>query len=228
VHLSILTGMRRGEVLGLWWSDIDFDSRKLHVMRTLKEGTRVLPDGRGLTRPVYNDPKTKKSRREVHLEQPAIAALLRHRTRQREQRLGVGPAWEDRGVVFTNPLGGEVYVSNVYQKYVRWVRRNGLRRVRPHDLRHTYATLALGAGAELEKVSRALGHSSIAITMDLYASHVPGIAKEAMEKVARSLYEPTELGEVEPGVIRAAARSRANGGRSRSRTERPRRWQGDA
>ena len=91
VLLCVYLGLRRGETLGLKWDDIDFDAGTLKIRRTLREGTRLLPDGSGLTRPVCNDPKTKSSRRELEIGQACVAALRRQQTRQRHSGLRRDP-----------------------------------------------------------------------------------------------------------------------------------------
>ncbi len=187
VFLCLYLGLRRGEALGLKWEDVDLDAGTLKVRRTLKEGTRFLPDGSGLTRPVCDEPKTKSSRREIPLPQPCVLALHRQRNRLKALRLAAGSAWQDSGFVFTNPLGGAVYASSVYQMFVRFTRSCGLRYVRIHDLRHTTAVLMLENEVPLEAVGQVLGHSSYNVTKDIYAPLVPKLTSRATATLAAAL-----------------------------------------
>ena len=175
--MCLYLGLRRGEALGLKWEDVDLDAGTLKVRRTLKEGTRFLPDGSGLTRPVCDEPKTKSSRREIPLPQPCVLALHRQRNRLKALRLAAGSAWQDSGFVFTNPLGGAVYASSVYQMFVRFTRSCGLRYVRIHDLRHTTAVLMLENEVPLEAVGQVLGQ----LFLQRHQRHLCTIGAEADE-----------------------------------------------
>jgi integrase len=221
VHLCIYLGLRRGEALGLKWDDIDFDAETLKVRRTLKEGTRFLPDGSGLTRPVCDEPKTKSSRREVQLSRPCLVALRRQRSRQRELRLAAGSAWQDSGFVFTNRLGGAIYASNVNHMYGGVIRRSGLRYVRIHDLRHTVAALMLASEVPLEAVGQVLGHSSLSVTKDIYAPWVPALTNRATAILASALEGRFDSPE------RRVANASALGRRPSRRAGRDPRWVGD-
>jgi integrase len=161
--LALTTGMRQGELLALRWRDVDLDGGRLAVRATLLR----TPAGVGLA-----EPKTAASTREVELSSIAVDALQRHHAAQSEARLQAGSEWDDGDFVFTNAVGRPINASNLLTR--SWhplLRRSGLQRVRFHDLRHTAATLLLGRGVHPKVVSEMLGHSTIAITLDLY-SHV--------------------------------------------------------
>jgi integrase len=134
------------------------------------------------------EPKTARSRRTVML--PAIArdALGRRKKRQEADRAAAGAAWQDRllGLVFTDAVGRPLRPPDVSDEWRRTRRRLGLT-VRLHDLRHTYASLLLGAGVPLKLVSDALGHSTIAITADTYAHVTPELRREAADAMDRAL-----------------------------------------
>jgi integrase len=133
------------------------------------------------------EPKTTRSRRTVML--PAIArdALDRRRTRQDADQQAAGTAWQDRaGMVFTDAIGRPLRPPDVSDEWRRTRRRHGLT-VRLHDLRHTFASLLLSAGAPLKVVSDALGHSTIAITADTYAHVTPELRREAADAMDRAL-----------------------------------------
>ena len=187
VHLGLFTGMRRGEMLGLWWSDIDLDNGTVFISRTLKEGTRFIPGGGGLTKPIYNEPKTASSKRLVHIPVAVINAIHRHQMAQHLQKVSLGEEWIERGLVFTSPCGTEVFPSNYSYRFRKFLNNNGMRHIRIHDLRHTFATLALENGVQLAAITQTLGHSGIEITKNIYAKSVPALEIEATTAIAKLL-----------------------------------------
>jgi integrase len=126
----------------------------------------------------HDPPKTARSRRQVTLTQTALAALRRHRTRQIEERMAVGTAWQDRGLVFCDQLGGPLDGTSLTAAFRTLLARVGLPPLRFHDLRHTAATLMLGRGVHPKIASEMLGHATVAITLDLY-SHVTPTMQQA-------------------------------------------------
>src|SRR5918994_4706167 len=170
---AVHTGLRRGELLGLKWSDIDLDARTLSVQRSLdKDGT-------------FNPPKRSKSRRTVKLTPQAAEALRAHRVRQNEERLQLGSLWEERDLVFPNRRGKPMNADNLYHRdFKPLLERAGLSGFTFHSLRHTCATLLLIKNVNPKIVSEMLGHATIAQTMDTYSHVMPGmsdIAAEALE-----------------------------------------------
>jgi integrase len=169
------TGMRRGEVLGLRWEDVDLEARRLSIRRT-----RVM-----LGYAIHaSEPKTRRGRRMIALDPTTNAKLGEHRRRQEEERLVHGPGWMDTGHVFTREDGEPYHPERVSKLFTGSAKRAGLPRIRLHDLRHTYATLALSAGIHPKVVSERLGHASIAITLDTYSHAVPALSEEAASQVA--------------------------------------------
>ena len=171
--LALATGMRLGELGALRWSDVDLAAGAVQVRGSLQrtpEGLRIL------------EPKTNQSRRRVLLSEVAVEALRRHRARQLEERLKVGPAWEDNGLVFANqigrPIGGDMVLKRSFRPLLR---KANLPVIRFHDLRHTAATLLLERGIHPKIVSEMLGHSRIAITLDLYSHVTPTMQRQAAE-----------------------------------------------
>jgi integrase len=179
-RLLAATGLRRGEVLGLRWSDVDFDLGQLAVANTI---TEVGADT------VMGPPKTARSRRNVYLDRRTMTALREHRQRQRELRLAAGPAWDSaHDWVLTDELGGFVRPQSMSYEWRKLLRQLDLPRIRLHDLRHTHATLALKAGVHPKVVSERLGHANVGITLDLYSHVVPSLARDAAEQIMSSTY----------------------------------------
>jgi integrase len=132
-----------------------------------------------------SEPKTAKGRRSLALDPATVAALRQHRARQAEERLAVGPRWQDSGLVFTWPDGRPIHPQRFSTWFEQLARAAGLPRIRLHDMRHSYATAALAAGIPAKVVSERLGHATIAITMDTYSHVLPGLDAEAAGTVAR-------------------------------------------
>lgn len=172
--LALHTGMRKGELLGLRWSDIDLEAGTLHVQGSLQP----VP-GRGLS---VVEVKTESSRRQVDLGTATSSALRRHRARQAKERLKAGAAWTNTGLVFTNVVGRPVHPSNLHRRDFRpLLEKAGLPQIRFHDLRHTCATLLLGQGVHPKVVSEMLGHSDIGVTLNLYSHVTPTMQKQAVD-----------------------------------------------
>ena len=132
-----------------------------------------------------SEPKTAKGRRSLALDPATLAALREHRRRQLEDRLAVGPRWEDSGLVFTWPDGRPLHPERFSKWFEQHTRAAGLPKIRLHDVRHSYATAALAAGIPAKVVSERLGHATIAITMDTYSHVLPGLDTQAAGTVAR-------------------------------------------
>jgi integrase len=175
------TGMRRSEVLGLRWRDLDLDAAQLSVAQTLTAVNGC---------PVIGPTKTSRSRRTVYLDPQTVNVLRDHRRLQREDRLLVGPAWDAANdLVFRDEIGGLIHPDSFTREFGRLVAASGLPKIRLHDLRHTYATLALKAGVHPKVVSERLGHATVGITLDLYSHVTPAIARDAANVVAQSIFE---------------------------------------
>ncbi len=178
--LAVTTGMRRGELLGLKWADVDLEGAMVSIRRTL---TRT-GGGKGVA---LGDPKTKRSRRTVPLTREATEALSRHLERQLREIQEAGDLYDDQGLVFTTEAGTPINPSNLRQRsFAPLLKKAGLRHVRFHDLRHTTATLLLGKGVHSKFVQELMGHASVAITLDTYSHAVPGMGAQtaaAMEDV---------------------------------------------
>lgn len=214
VFLGIYLGLRRGEILGLRWSDFNIEKSTLLIQRTLSEVTQVLPDGTGHTTLQINPPKTRNSKRVILLPAEVVDVLRRQRAQQSRHRLIAGEAWQDLDYIFTNGLGEALWPSNVGTRFRKHLKQHGLRHIRFHDLRHTAASLMLESGSRIEEVSQVLGHSSIVITKDVYAPHVPVLSNRAIERLASALNGREPL-------------KRVVGEDSSPQADRPRHWGGD-
>ncbi len=171
--LALTTSMRQGELLALRWPDVDLDRGALQVRGSLQR----LPDGLTIV-----EPKTANSRRQVALTRAAVEVLRRHRVEQNEERLKLGGAWEDNGLVFANEVGRPIEVRNLMRRsFLPLLKGSSLPVIRFHDLRHTAATLLLGEGVHPKVVAEMLGHSRISTTLDLYSHVTPTMQRQAAE-----------------------------------------------
>jgi integrase len=177
--LLALKGLRRGEALGLRWADLDLDQGRLAIRQAL-----IMVD----RRVVVSEPKTSRSRRQLAIEPVIVAALRARRVRQAQDRLAFGPGYVDSDLVFTEPSGSWVHPQHLSEEFERLVKAAELPRIRLHDLRHTFATLALGQGAGLWQVADLLGHSSTAVTDAVYRHAIPAATQQAGALVAELLY----------------------------------------
>lgn len=169
--LVFYTGLRRGELLGLSWSDINFNNGTLTVRKQLVKGKK------------YKDTKTPKSRRTITLHKDAIEVLKNHKKKQNEIKLILGQTYQDNGFVFCTDDGKPLDPDNFSKHFQRILKRAGIPKSRFHNTRHTFATLALEAGVELKTVQEILGHSSISITGDIYSHVTAKMQEEAANKV---------------------------------------------
>ncbi|PWU49662.1 site-specific integrase [Micromonospora globispora] len=182
--VALALGLRRGELLGLRWSDVDLDAGQLWVWQTLQ---RVRGDG-----VVFGPPKSRRSRRVLTMPVVVVQALKRHRSVQAHERKLADGQWQETGLVFTTATGRHVEPRNLNTAFGRLIARAGVRPIRFHDLRHTCATLLLAAGVSPRVVMDILGHSQIAVTMNIYGHVMPAMQQEAAGHIDAALSEPEE------------------------------------
>jgi integrase len=168
--------MRRGEALGLRWREVDLDKGKLRVVQTVIQTRGHVS---------LSEPKTAKGRRPISLDKATVAVLREHRKRMLEERLLVGPDFNDRGFVFHRPDGVWLHPNAVSDQFLRRAAAHGLPRITLHGLRHTWATLALEQGIHPKVVQERLGHSTIAITLGIYSHVAPTLHDEAADEIAK-------------------------------------------
>jgi integrase len=171
IYTAVSTGLRQAELLGLQWRSIDLDYLSISV-------NQVLYKRRGVCH--FNEPKTSHSRRLVSMT-PKLAHFLREYRLERVElyrETGKELALDD--LVFANVEGKPLDPSVLTHNFARIVKRTGLENVRFHDLRHTFASLMLLRGAKPKVISEALGHSSVAFTMDVYSHIIEGMQSDAM------------------------------------------------
>ena len=135
-------------------------------------------------------PKTSRGRRTVALDPETVAALREHRRRQAEERLLMGAGFTDHGLVFCRPDGGPLHPERFSRTFSRESAHAGLPVIRLHDLRHTWATLALSAGEHPKVVQERLGHANVSITLDVYSHVSEGLHSGAASRVAKIIFGP--------------------------------------
>ena len=179
--LAATTGMRRGELAGLTWRNVDLDAARLTVNQ------QILSVGYNL---IEGSLKSATSRRTIDLDPLTVAELRRHRRNQLEQRMATGRRSDD-GYAFAKPDGSPVHPDYISQTFRRAVAKLDVPRIRLHDLRHTHASILLQQGVNAKVVSERLGHSSVAFTMTVYQHVMPGMQAQA----AAATFGATVFGE---------------------------------
>ncbi len=181
--VALTTGMRPSEYLALRWKDVDFDTARIQVRRSL--------DWRRKGDWEFSEPKTTRSRRSIPIPAEVVGRLREHRRVQAEQRLKAGPDWGDHSLVFCDRKGEPLDRQNLLRRHLRPLLKKA--KISPnltlYGLRHSCATLMLAAGIHPKVVSERLGHSSITITLDVYSHVLPSLQVEASETLAEVMFE---------------------------------------
>jgi integrase len=177
-HVAAHTGMRRGEILGLRWGDVDLDVARLSVRQALVSVAYEVD---------VSDVKTGSGRRTIDLDPGTVDELRLWRKQRSEERGGRGPS--DAELVFTKDDGQQIHPDSFSQTFDRKVAKLPVPAISLHDLRHTHATLLLKAGVPVKVVSERLGHSTAAFTMTVYQHVLPGMQSEAADLFARLISE---------------------------------------
>ncbi len=176
--IALTLGPRVGELLGLRWVDLNWDRAELKITQQVRTIKNVV---------TITSPKTKKSRRLLPLNTDIITALrVRYQAYLEERQLDDHP-WNEHGLIFPSEVGTPIAPRNLHRAFKRLLTRAGLPDRRPHDLRHTCASLALASGAPITDVSELLGHSSPAITARVYAHAYEEGKRQTVETMGRLL-----------------------------------------
>jgi len=178
--LALALGLRRGEIVGLRWVNVDLDNRVIYVRRQVQ---RVRGD-------LYEDDPKGRRRRPVPLPRICVVALRWQRLRQAALRQTAGPRWQETGYVFTTRSGRPVEARNIYRSFGRLSRKAGVPIIRLHDARHGCATLLTSQGVPPRVVMEILGHSQIGVTMNVYTHVVQNTQREALATMDRLLKQP--------------------------------------
>ena len=179
--LALGTGLRRGELLALRWRDVDFKYGTITVRQSL--GREKVEGGITKTALVFNEPKTKKSRRTIAVPQEALKELKAHKAQQNEEKLFFGPAYQDNNLVFCAANGKPLDPDNFARVHAQLLKKAGIPHVSVHTLRHTSATLLLQADEHPKVVQEMLGHTRISTTLDIYSHTNPGLLRRAADKL---------------------------------------------
>lgn len=177
--IALFTGIREGEVLGLTWDCVDFQSNTLYINKQLQKSKKVGGE--------YQLIPTKNGKARLITVAPSVmAALKRQKVKQAQAQLCAGPAWENKeGFVFTNALGGHLAHFTVYKEFKKIVCSIGLDNARFHDLRHSYAVAAIESGDDIKTVQGNLGHATAAFTLNIYAHTTQKMRQQSADRMER-------------------------------------------
>lgn len=171
ITLLVYTGIRRGELCGLEWKDIDFENQVMHVVRSAQYiGNKTM---------ITKEPKTKSGIRHFSLSIHACILLKKYKRWQLEQKFSAGDRWEESDRLFTSWNGKPIHPDTVTDWFSKFIKRSGLPYVTLHSLRHTNATLMIAEGTDVCTVSRRLGHANTATTLNIYAHALKSKDREA-------------------------------------------------
>lgn len=185
IKLAIHTGLRRGELLALEWKHVDWEKGILNVLQSVSSTTA------GVAR--VKEPKTRKSRRKVGLSEAMLELLRDYQVQQGRERDKLGDSWEggEHLFIFAHPDGKAFHHERPYLWFRGFLKKNKLRYIRFHDLRHTAATLLINKGVHAKVISERLGHGNITTTMNIYGHALQEADKDAANKVSDVLFLPS-------------------------------------
>lgn len=177
--LAIFTGMRKGEILGLQWKDIDLETKRISVRRTL-----IKDDNGKLT---FDDTKTFGSKRLISLSDFVVSSLKKRKAQLNEMKLRLGKGFQDFDLVVCNNVGTPLDLGDLNRDLNYVIEKYDFPKIKFHALRHTHATLLLLLGENPKVVAERLGHSSISITMDTYSHVTPTMQQQAADKLDQAI-----------------------------------------
>jgi integrase len=180
--LEFNTGIRRGELLGLQWKDVDLETGTISICRSL---VRIY--NKGKTELSFQEPKTAAAKRTLPITAEVVAALKNHKKQQIEERLAFGSEYEDNDLVFCSPKGTPLDPRSFTRHFDTLLNKAGLPHIRFHDARHTVATLLLEQNEHPRVVQELLGHSDISTTLGTYSHVSSDLKRKAAEKLSAVL-----------------------------------------
>lgn len=183
--VALSLGLRREEVLGLRWSDIDFAAKTITIAQALARVGGKLR---------FIEPKSRQSRCMIPLHDGLVPALRNHHRRELEERLAAGSRWHDSGLLFTTGIGTPLEPLALNEDFDRIIAKAGLRRVRLHDLRHACASFLLAQSVHPRVVMELVGHSQVSLTMETYSHVMPDAMREAVARVGELLGKSAAAG----------------------------------
>ncbi|WP_160804044.1 tyrosine-type recombinase/integrase [Virgibacillus halodenitrificans] len=190
IMLALATGMRKGEILGLRWSRVDFENKSISVTHQMKLESNKEGKDEWVLSPQL---KTKTSYRTIKIDDDTIELLIKHKKQQEKDKMKAGPDYDDMDLVCSPSTGGllkPTYLRNVFN---RTIKRSKVIKISFHGLRHTHATLLLTNGVHPKVVQERLGHRSIQTTLDTYSHIIPGIQEVAAASINKSLYPKQKI-----------------------------------
>lgn len=190
ITMAVVTGMRRGELLSLRWSDIDFQRGILQVLHTVDRFT-----GYGY---VEGEPKSAAGVRSIRLPAFLVEMLKQHRVQQVAQK-SQAKTWQERDLVFPNSRGGYLHPNHLGEAFRELLEEAGLPSIRFHDLRHSAATILLSMVVNIKVIQEMLGHSDISITLRVYGHLLPSMQQEAVDRWDSAFQEQKEEKQDEAG-----------------------------
>lgn len=179
IAVALITGLRRGEALGLSWDDVDFGAGTLHVRHSLQRVDGAL---------LLTETKSKASTGYVPAPPSLLKILGRHKAQQQAERLALGERWPDTGLVFTSTTGTACEPRNVSRDWERLRAQAGLPQMRLHDLRHATATILTALGIHPRVIMEMMRHSQIAVTMNVYSHVMPSLSRQASDALETALF----------------------------------------
>ncbi|WP_232700183.1 site-specific integrase [Brevibacillus daliensis] len=169
--------MRRGEILGLRWKDIDFENGELSVQQTLfNKGDEL------------QEPKTKSAQRSIAFPEQTVVELKQHKRRIAQEKMMARSIYQDNDLVVCTSIGTKVLPRNLIRTYYRLLEKADVPKIRFHDIRHSHATLLLKKGVHPKIAQERLGHTNIRITLDTYSHVLPNMQSEAAKQFGDSLF----------------------------------------
>jgi integrase len=193
--LLLYTGIRRGELVGLEWSDIDFKGNTISIRRTVQYITGdkyKYIDGNGTHRKgqiIEKEPKTKSSMRVIAVDEGVTALLSNYRRWWLEQKILNGDRWISTNKLFIKENGGIMHPDSITQYTDKFIAYHDLPHITPHSLRHTNISLMIAAGVDIKTVSARAGHANVTTTGNIYTHQIQSANARAAEKIS-NIFNP--------------------------------------